>query len=61
MFGDATAAIFTLSAVVGIPFGIQFDASDHADEEAPVHVYAFTTVIVPVAFTDPQPPVNGIL
>jgi hypothetical protein len=30
-------------------------------EEAAVTVLAGVTVIVPVAFSDPQPPVNGML
>jgi hypothetical protein len=30
-------------------------------EDAVPAVFAGVTVIVPVAFTDPQPPVNGIL
>lgn len=30
-------------------------------EEAALAVFAAVTVMVPVAFTEPQPPVNGIL
>ena len=47
--------------VVWVTFVIAVLTHTEGDEEATPDVLTAVTVIVPVALTDPQPPVNGIL
>ena len=68
---DAHAAVTPAGKPVGAPIPVApvvawvmfvsavLTQSDGVDEAAPA-VLSVVTVIVPVAFTEPQPPVNGI-